>query len=56
VFWCLLSGMVAIALMLGGGLGSLQAMTICIGLPFAVVLLLMCVGLLKGLREEQNPG
>jgi BCCT family betaine/carnitine transporter len=56
VFWCLLAGMVAIALMLGGGLGSLQAMTICVGLPFAVVLLLMCVGLLKGLREEQDPG
>ena len=56
VFWCLLAGMVAIALMLGGGLGSLQAMTICVGLPFAVVLLLMCVGLLKGLREEQNTG
>jgi BCCT family betaine/carnitine transporter len=55
VFWCLLAGLVAIALMLGGGLASLQAMTICIGLPFAVVLLLMCVGLLKGLREEQDP-
>ncbi len=56
VFWCLLSGMVAVALMLGGGMASLQAMTICVGLPFAVVLLFMCVGLLKGLREEQNPG
>lgn len=56
VFWCLLAGMVAVALMLGGGLASLQAMTICVGLPFGVVLLLMCVGLLKGLREEQNPG
>ena len=56
VFWCLLAGMVAIALMLGGGLASLQAMTICVGLPFGVVLLLMCAGLLKGLREEQNPG
>ena len=56
VFWSLLAGMVAIALMLGGGLASLQAMTICVGLPFGVVLLLMCAGLLKGLREEQNPG
>ena len=55
VFWCLLAGMVAVALMLGGGLGSLQAMTICVGLPFAVVLLLMCAGLLKGLREEPVP-
>jgi len=53
VFWCLLAGMVAIALMLGGGMASLQSMTISIGLPFGVVLLLMCVGLFKGLREER---
>jgi len=52
VFWCLLAGMVAVALMLGGGMASLQSMTISIGLPFAAVLLLMCVGLLRGLREE----
>lgn len=54
VFWCLLSGMVAIALMLGGGIASLQALTISIGLPFGVVLLLMCVGLLKGLLEDRS--
>jgi BCCT family betaine/carnitine transporter len=54
VFWCLLAGMVAIALMLGGGMASLQSMTISIGLPFGFVLLLMCVGLLKGLREERS--
>jgi BCCT family betaine/carnitine transporter len=54
VFWCLLAGMVAIALMLGGGMASLQALTISVGLPFGVVLLLMCVGLLKGLREEYS--
>jgi hemerythrin-like domain-containing protein len=41
-----------IALMLGGGMASLQALTISIGLPFGVVLLIMCVGLVKGLREE----
>jgi len=52
VFWCLLAGMVAIALMLGGGMASLQALTISIGLPFGVVLLIMCIGLIKGLREE----
>jgi len=52
VFWCVLAGLVAIALMLGGGMASLQALTISIGLPFGVVLLIMCVGLLKGLREE----
>ena len=52
VFWCLLAGIVAITLLLGGGIASLQALTISIGLPFGVVLLLMCVGLIKGLREE----
>jgi BCCT family betaine/carnitine transporter len=52
VFWCILAGLVAIALMLGGGMASLQALTISIGLPFGMVLLLMCVGLYKGLREE----
>ncbi len=53
VFWCILAGMVAVALMLGGGMASLQSLTISIALPFGVVLLLMCVGLLKGLRDEQ---
>ena len=52
VFWCLLAGAVAIALMLGGGMGSLQALTVSVGLPFGVVLLIMCVGLVKGLLEE----
>ena len=52
VFWCLLAGMVAMALMLGGGMESLQALTIAIGLPFAIVLLCLSAGLLKGLREE----
>ncbi len=54
VFWCLLAGLVAMALMLGGGMASLQALTISIGLPFGLVLLIMCVGLFKGLRDEQS--
>ena len=55
VFWCVLAGLVAIALMLGGGMASLQALTISIGLPFGVVLLIMCVGLLKGLLSASRP-
>ena len=51
-FWCLLAGMAAMALMLGGGMASLQALTLSVGLPFTLVLLCMCVGLIKGLREE----
>ena len=51
-FWCLLAGTAAMALMLGGGMASLQALTLAVGLPFTLVLLCMCVSLLKGLREE----
>jgi len=52
VFWCVLVGLVAIVLLLGGGVASLQALTLSVGLPFCVVLLFMCVSLYMGLREE----
>jgi BCCT family betaine/carnitine transporter len=52
VFWCVLVGLVAIVLLLGGGIASLQALAISVGLPFCIILLLMCVSLYKGLREE----
>ena len=50
VFWCTFEGLVAIALLIGGGLGALQAMVISTGLPFTVILLLICVAIIKGLR------
>lgn len=53
IFWCTFEGLVAIALLLGGGLGSLQAAAIATGFPFALVLVLMCFSTLKGLREEK---
>ena len=53
IFWCTFEGLVAIALLLGGGLGSLQAAAIATGFPFALVLLLMCVSTYKGLRAEK---
>ncbi|WP_068110607.1 BCCT family transporter [Tropicimonas marinistellae] len=52
VFWCTFEGAVAIVLLLGGGLSALQAMVISTGLPFTVVLLLMCVAIGKGLASE----
>jgi BCCT family betaine/carnitine transporter len=52
VFWASFEGLVAIALLLGGGLGALQAAAVSTGLPFAVVLLLGCVALVKGLLTE----
>lgn len=54
VFWCIFEGAVAIALLLGGGLVGLQAMVISTGLPFTVILLLMCFALYKGLRSERR--
>ena len=53
VFWCTFEGLVAIALLLGGGLGSLQAATVSTGFPFCVVLILMCLSLYKGLKHER---
>ena len=54
VFWCTFEGLVAIALLVGGGLGALQAMVISTGLPFTVILLAMCYGILRGLMSEKE--
>lgn len=52
VFWATFEGLIAIALLLGGGLAALQAMAVSTGFPFAVVLLGACFALVKGLRAE----
>ncbi|MCI5076735.1 BCCT family transporter [Oricola sp.] len=52
VFWASFEGLVAIALLLGGGLGALQAMAVSTGFPFTIVLLLACFAILKGLHSE----
>lgn len=52
VFWCLFEGLVAIALLVGGGLASLQAAAITTGLPFAVVLVVLTFCVALGLRKE----
>ena len=54
VFWCIFEGAVAIALLIGGGLASLQAAVISTGLPFMLVLLIMCYGIWKGLASERH--
>ena len=52
VFWCVFEGLVAIALILGGGLVALQAMAVSTGLPFTIVLLMSTVAVIKGLMSE----
>ena len=52
VYWAVGIGIVAAILLLAGGLNALQTMTIASALPFAIVLLLAIVGLIKALRVE----
>nr|NIR94922.1 BCCT family transporter [Gammaproteobacteria bacterium]NIW44257.1 BCCT family transporter [Gammaproteobacteria bacterium]NIX01517.1 BCCT family transporter [Phycisphaerae bacterium] len=55
LFWAILEGVVAGALLVGGGLVALQTATITTGLPFAAVILGMCVALWKGLSAYVSP-
>ena len=52
VFWCIFEGLVAIALLMAGGLGALQAGAVSTGFPFAIVLLLACYAIVRGLMSE----
>ncbi len=51
LFWAILEGVTAAALLTGGGLLALQTMAILSGLPFALVLILMSVSLHMGLSR-----
>jgi choline/glycine/proline betaine transport protein len=53
VFWAVSEGVVAAVLLLAGGLEALQAGAVSTGLPFTVVLLVVMIGLYKGLRGER---
>lgn len=52
IYWAVGVGVVAAILLAAGGLSALQTMTIASALPFAIILLLAVVGLMKALRIE----
>ena len=52
IFWAVTEGGVAAVLLYGGGLGALQTAAITTGLPFAVILCLMCYTVYLGLDNE----
>lgn len=52
--WGVLMSTVAIVLMQSGGLANLQTMTLLVALPFAMLMLLMCFSLWKGLNADKN--
>ncbi len=54
VFWAIFEGLVAIVLLLGGGLVALQAAAVATGIPFAAVLLVMMWSTYKGLSTERR--
>jgi len=57
IFWVIIEGAIAAVLLAVGGaaaLNALQAGSVSTGLPFAIVLLLMCVSLIKGLHHERQ--
>ncbi|MEO1266382.1 MAG: BCCT family transporter, partial [Pseudomonadota bacterium] len=54
VFWCTLEGLVAIALLLGGGLAALQGAAVSTGIPFTLVVLAMCFTVYRALQTEER--
>ncbi|MDX3906465.1 MAG: choline BCCT transporter BetT [Pigmentiphaga sp.] len=52
IFWSVLMGVVAIALLLADGLQALQTATIASALPFSVILLVAIWGLFKALKRD----
>ena len=54
VMWGVLMSVVSIVLMQSGGLANLQAMTLLVELPFAMLMLLMCFSLWKGLNADKK--
>ncbi|WP_051675836.1 BCCT family transporter [Polaromonas glacialis] len=52
LFWAAVLGVTAAVLLLAGGLGALQAMTLVAALPVAVIMLALCYGLWRGLQAD----
>lgn len=52
IMWATIIGVLTIALMMADGLTALQSAVVVTGLPFAIVLCVMMVGLVKALRLE----
>jgi choline/glycine/proline betaine transport protein len=57
VVWASATGLLTIAMLLVGGIPTLQYATIIMGLPFAFVIVLVMVGVAKALRvDDRQPG
>lgn len=54
IVWAAATGLLTIAMLIVGGIVALQYATIIFGLPFAIVLVLVMVGLMRALRVERR--
>jgi len=54
LFWAVAEGATAAGLLLAGGLEALQAASITAALPFTIILLLACVGLVRALHRFET--
>jgi len=54
IFWGVVEGLVAAALLIAGGLGALQTASIIAALPFSIVMLLMMWALIKAFNKEHD--
>lgn len=53
VLWAAATGLLTVAVLLVGGIGALQSATIIMGLPFAIVMVLVMIGLHRALEGER---
>jgi len=54
IFWASMEGLVAGVLLIGGGLTALKTATILTGLPFAIIIIVMCFSFYKSLSKYQE--
>jgi choline/glycine/proline betaine transport protein len=52
IFWALIEGFVAIALLLGGGLAAMQTASVSSGILFLLILFVICYSLIIDLKKD----
>ncbi|MPN35685.1 Glycine betaine transporter OpuD [bioreactor metagenome] len=53
IFWGIIEALLAIILLISGGLSALQAMAIIAALPFVIIIIIGFISLCKELRKEE---
>ena len=53
IFWCSFEGVIAIALLVSGGLVAFQTAALTTGFPITLILLALCYSIWKGLRSAR---